>query len=347
MKLYFMIGLPTEEDERRARDRRASASARARSASASRRRARRGPAEGHRQRLDARAEAAHAVPVVRDGRAEASVVDEAGAGSSEEARGSGVELRMHDARRRVARRHLRARRSHARATCSSARTDDGARFDSWEEQLKLDVWERRVRRTRASTRRATSARSRSRARLPWDHIDVGLEDGFLAARVPQGAEEPALARRAARSRARSSTTRTSRTPTPTRASSSATTAASPAISSAMRTRAHRLPRRSSARRRTARRRARAAAPQVDAERQATRPPPRIEQGEARRYRFLVREGRPERVPLAPRSHPRAAARVPSARAAALLLVGLPPEAGHDLRAGAVARRRRASPRSST
>ncbi|MRG93005.1 TIGR03960 family B12-binding radical SAM protein [Polyangium spumosum] len=56
---------------------------------------------------------------------------------------------------------------------------NGARFDSWDDRLRLDVWEE------AFTFFGTD---RSRflgtipvtARLPWDHIDVGLEEGFLA-----------------------------------------------------------------------------------------------------------------------------------------------------------------------
>jgi radical SAM family uncharacterized protein/radical SAM-linked protein len=54
----------------------------------------------------------------------------------------------------------------------------GARFDSWEETKKLTVWEAAfaqhgvVPATYTGTIPVT-------ARLPWDHIDVGLEEGFL------------------------------------------------------------------------------------------------------------------------------------------------------------------------
>ncbi|MDI3286720.1 TIGR03960 family B12-binding radical SAM protein [Polyangium sp. 15x6] len=56
---------------------------------------------------------------------------------------------------------------------------NGARFDSWDDRLRLDVWEEAF---------AHFGTDRSRflntipvtARLPWDHIDVGLEEGFLA-----------------------------------------------------------------------------------------------------------------------------------------------------------------------
>jgi radical SAM family uncharacterized protein/radical SAM-linked protein len=55
----------------------------------------------------------------------------------------------------------------------------GARFDSWEDQLDIDVWvaafeaENIDPKTYLGTIPVT-------ARLPWDHISVGLEEGFLA-----------------------------------------------------------------------------------------------------------------------------------------------------------------------
>src|SRR5262249_36382338 len=64
--------------------------------------------------------------------------------------------------------------------------------------------------------------------------------------------------------------------------------------------------------------------------------PRARRGAALPLR--LRETRGGRVPLAPRRHPRAAARLPAARGAALVLTGLPPQAGHDLRPGAEPRR---------
>ena len=55
----------------------------------------------------------------------------------------------------------------------------GARFDSWEEQLKLDLWREAFTHFRIETERYLGTLPVG-ARLPWDHIDVGLEDGFLA-----------------------------------------------------------------------------------------------------------------------------------------------------------------------
>ena len=55
----------------------------------------------------------------------------------------------------------------------------GARFDSWEEMLKIDVWEEALRETNTAPHLYLGTIPVT-ARLPWDHIDVGLEDGFLA-----------------------------------------------------------------------------------------------------------------------------------------------------------------------
>jgi len=57
--------------------------------------------------------------------------------------------------------------------------DAGARFDSWEDQLKIDVWER-VFKEEGIDPKAYLGTIPVTARLPWDHVDVGLEEGFLA-----------------------------------------------------------------------------------------------------------------------------------------------------------------------
>ncbi|MEO7096686.1 MAG: TIGR03936 family radical SAM-associated protein, partial [Polyangiales bacterium] len=56
---------------------------------------------------------------------------------------------------------------------------DGARFDSWEECLDLARWQRCFDEEGISLAKYTGTIPLS-ARLPWSHIDVGLEDGFLA-----------------------------------------------------------------------------------------------------------------------------------------------------------------------
>ncbi len=54
----------------------------------------------------------------------------------------------------------------------------GARFDGWEELFDLDRWQRAFTEHRVDVATYLGTRPIS-ARLPWDHIDVGLEDGFL------------------------------------------------------------------------------------------------------------------------------------------------------------------------
>ena len=113
MKLYFMIGLPTEEesDVREIVQRR---QARARRRQARPQGVERGrAAQGHRQRLDARAQAAHAVPVVRDGpRGERP--REAGLAPRRGARAAASSSACTTRARARARGRLRARRSQAR-----------------------------------------------------------------------------------------------------------------------------------------------------------------------------------------------------------------------------------------
>jgi radical SAM-linked protein len=82
-------------------------------------------------------------------------------------------------RRQRPRGHLRARRSPLGDVLERA-WRDGARFDSWDEQLDLPVWERGVRAPLRDRHRRVHRHDPTDARLPWSHIDVGLEDGFLA-----------------------------------------------------------------------------------------------------------------------------------------------------------------------
>lgn len=55
----------------------------------------------------------------------------------------------------------------------------GARFDSWEDQVRMDIWQDALSHFQIDTERFLGTIPVG-ARLPWDHIDVGLEDGFLA-----------------------------------------------------------------------------------------------------------------------------------------------------------------------
>jgi radical SAM family uncharacterized protein/radical SAM-linked protein len=54
----------------------------------------------------------------------------------------------------------------------------GARFDSWEERLRYDLWTQAFERFGVDTTQYLGTFPVT-AKLPWDHIDVGLEDGFL------------------------------------------------------------------------------------------------------------------------------------------------------------------------
>src|SRR5262249_37311453 len=54
----------------------------------------------------------------------------------------------------------------------------GCRFDSWEDQLRIDAWADAFSSEGISPADYLGTLPVS-ARLPWDHIDVGLEEGFL------------------------------------------------------------------------------------------------------------------------------------------------------------------------
>lgn len=56
---------------------------------------------------------------------------------------------------------------------------NGARFDSWEEQVRLELWEEALHHFNIESHVYLGTLPVS-SRLPWSHIDVGLEDGFLA-----------------------------------------------------------------------------------------------------------------------------------------------------------------------
>ena len=62
----------------------------------------------------------------------------------------------------------------------------GCRFDSWDDQLRMDLWDRAIEEWRADAGDAAGAAVERAlgtipvtAALPWDHIDIALEPGFL------------------------------------------------------------------------------------------------------------------------------------------------------------------------
>jgi radical SAM-linked protein len=55
----------------------------------------------------------------------------------------------------------------------------GAKFDSWDDHLKLEVWQEALEHFALDTRPFLGTIAVG-ARVPWDHLDIGLEEGFLA-----------------------------------------------------------------------------------------------------------------------------------------------------------------------
>ena len=95
----------------------------------------------------------------------------------EEAHKASVDLRMHDSDTSwLEAVFARGDRTLGRVIERAYRA--GARFDSWEDQKKMSVWEEAFRAEGIEPGRWLGTIPVS-ARLPWDHIDVGLEEGFL------------------------------------------------------------------------------------------------------------------------------------------------------------------------
>ena len=99
----------------------------------------------------------------------------------ERARRYGFSLRTHD--RRVS--HLEGLL--CRGDIRAARLVEiawklGARFDGWDEQLKWDVWQQALDQWEGETGLLRAELLQTipvDGRLPWDHVDMGLADGFL------------------------------------------------------------------------------------------------------------------------------------------------------------------------
>jgi radical SAM family uncharacterized protein/radical SAM-linked protein len=96
----------------------------------------------------------------------------------EEARAAGVELRLHDCRTSWLE-AVFARGDRSLAPVLERAYRAGARFDSWEDQKRMDLWEEAFRAEGVDPAKYLGTIPVT-ARLPWDHIDVGLEEGFLA-----------------------------------------------------------------------------------------------------------------------------------------------------------------------
>jgi radical SAM family uncharacterized protein/radical SAM-linked protein len=96
----------------------------------------------------------------------------------EEARVTGVDLRMHDCSTSWLE-GVFARGDRKLCDVLERAFRGGARFDSWEDQLKIDVWVAAFEAEGVDPKKYLGTLPVT-ARLPWDHISVGLEEGFLA-----------------------------------------------------------------------------------------------------------------------------------------------------------------------
>ncbi|MDB4943068.1 MAG: Fe-S oxidoreductase [Labilithrix sp.] len=175
MKLYFMIGLPTEEEEdvreivrvgKRARE--------------VGRKVRKESNQGGPPKVTVSVSTHVPKPhtpfqwCAMD--REAQVLDKQG-WLREEVKGSGVDLRMHDSRTSWLE-GVFARGDRKLGRVLERAYQAGCRFDSWEDQLKIETWSDCFD-AEGIEPGAYLGTVPVTAKLPWDHIDVGLEEGFL------------------------------------------------------------------------------------------------------------------------------------------------------------------------
>ncbi len=90
----------------------------------------------------------------------------------------GITLRMHDCQASILE-GIIARGDRSLGRVIERAYLGGARYDSWDDQLRLDVWQEAFEHFDVETSKFLSTIPVD-ARLPWDHFDIGLEDGFLA-----------------------------------------------------------------------------------------------------------------------------------------------------------------------
>jgi radical SAM-linked protein len=177
MKLYFMIGLPTEEetDVREI----VQVGRRAREVGRRVKKAREGGGPPKvTVSVSTHVPKPH-TPFQWCAMDPASVVREKQKWLDEEARASGgVDLRMHDCDTSWLE-GVFARGDRSLCDVLERAYRSGARFDSWEDQLRIDVWEAAFEACGVDVAKYLGTIPVT-ARLPWDHISVGLEEGFLA-----------------------------------------------------------------------------------------------------------------------------------------------------------------------
>ncbi|MEM9694325.1 MAG: TIGR03960 family B12-binding radical SAM protein [Myxococcota bacterium] len=171
MKLYFMIGLPTEEDE----DVRGIVETSIRTAQTGRRAAK--------KRVEVTVSVSTHVPkphtpfqwAAMDPLAEIQRKQKMLRALAKTHKA--VRLRVHGSETSVLE-GIMARGDRRLGDVIERAWRNGARFDSWDEHGKLEVWEEALEHFEIETARYLGTLP-TNATLPWDHIDVGLEDGFL------------------------------------------------------------------------------------------------------------------------------------------------------------------------
>ena len=171
MKLYFMIGLPTEQDDdvlgivetgRKARD--------------VGRKVQRGKGPAVTVSVSTHVPKPHtpfqwcAMDTLGEIQRKQSMLRDA-------ARRVKVDLRLHESHGSTLEGVL-ARGDRRLADVIERAYRGGARFDSWEERLRWEVWTQCFEAHGVDTTMYLGTIPVT-ARLPWDHIDMGLEDGFL------------------------------------------------------------------------------------------------------------------------------------------------------------------------
>ncbi|HEY6081773.1 MAG TPA: TIGR03960 family B12-binding radical SAM protein [Polyangiaceae bacterium] len=90
----------------------------------------------------------------------------------------GLELRTHDSETSILEGIL-ARGDRRLSDVIERAYHEGARMDSWEEHVKLDTWREALAHYGIDPAQYLGTIPVT-ARLPWDHFDIGLEEGFLA-----------------------------------------------------------------------------------------------------------------------------------------------------------------------
>ena len=186
MKLYFMIGLPTETDEDIIGIVETAASVQE---------------IGRRYLRAARVVAAVSTFVPKPHTPFQWAAMDSGAETSrkhallvEHARRLRVDLRMHE----NVQSHLEAIFARGDRTCGNVLERAfrlGCRFDGWSEVLRPDLWEQAIAEEKAANgfdpERYLGAVP-EKARLPWDHIDVGVETEFLRKELRMAMQHRAL-----------------------------------------------------------------------------------------------------------------------------------------------------------